>query len=385
MDNNSETIPSDRKERKPLRPSRRWLPAMVVVSLLVVIGLLFVRIHTKAADIKVQNQTSMKKERPLPNVVTLALKPTLIRDIIDLPGVTKPWVELRLTSEVAGTVTAKKVREGTTVQRGDILATIDYRDYKNAHQSAKASYELAISDLDRLKKLYTRKVTPQSQLDGAVAQVANTKAALDNAATALERCTIRAPFSGVVNRFFAEKGQYLAVGDPVAEVLKLDRLKVRVGIPESDVDAVRRIDFFKVRIDALGGRTFQARKYFLSKTADAMARLYNLDLELDNSDGSILPDMFTRVEIVKQEIPQGLSIPLYSVVNRNNDHIVYVVEDSKVREKVVELGLLDGWQVQVSQGLAPGDRVIVVGHRSVNDGERVNVARIVDSPEEIVQ
>ena len=385
MENTKQTIPPNKDVKKELSRFRRWVPALLVVFLLAVIGILFAKIHIKAEIIKDQNKAGMKKERPLPNVVTLDLQPTMIRDVIDLPGITRPWVTLNLTAEVAGTITAKKVREGTTIQQGDVLATIDYRDYKNAHQSATAAYELAVSDLDRLQKLYERKVTPQSQLDAAEAQVASTKATLQNAATALERCVIRAPFSGIVNQVFVEQGQYLAVGDPVAEMLKLDRLKVRVGIPESDVDAVRRVDVFKVRIEALGGRIFQARKYFLSKTADTMARLYNLDLELDNSDGSILPDMFARVEIIKKEIPEGLSIPLYSVINRNDEHIVFTVDGEQARAKSVNLGLLDGWQVQVSEGLMPGEQVIVVGHRSVNDGERVNVVRQVASPEEIVQ
>ena len=385
MENKKQPIPPNKDGEKERSRFKRWVPALLVVFLLVVIGILFARIHIKAEIIKEQNQAGMKKERPLPNVVTLDLKPTMLRDVIDLPGITRPWVALNLTAEVAGTITAKKVKEGTPIKKGDVLATIDYRDYKNAHQSAKAAYELAVSDLDRLQKLYQRKVAPRSQLDAAVAQVTSTKAALQNAATALERCVIQAPFSGVVNQIFVEQGQYLAVGDPVAEMLKLDRLKVRVGIPESDVDAVRRVDVFKVRIDALGGRTFEARKYFLSKTADSMARLYNLDLELDNSDGTILPDMFTRVEIVKQEIPEGLSIPLYSVINRNDDHIVFVVSGEQARAKSVALGLLDGWQVQISEGLMPGEQVIVVGHRSVNDGERVNIVRRVTSPEEIIQ
>ena len=385
MVKNIDLIPTPQSNKRRIWRFRRLLPAILIVFLLVAIGLLFVRIHTKAGIIKEQNQTSIKKDRPVPNVVTLDLIPATIRDQIDLPGVTEPWVELQIMAEVAGKVTAKMVKEGAAVRKGDLLASIDYRDYQNAHRSAKASYELAVSDLKRLEKLHQRKVTPQSQLDSAVARVATTRAAMNSAATALERCSIKAPFSGVVNRIFVEEGQYLGVGDPITEILQMDRLKVRVGIPESDVDAVRRVDRYKVRIEALGGRSFQARKYFLSKTADPMARLYNLDLELDNAGGEILPDMFARVEIIKQEIPQGISIPLYSVINRNDDHIVYVVEGSQAIARSVTLGLLDGWQVEVRDGLKPGEQVIVVGHRSVNDGQPVNVVRNVNSPGEIIQ
>ena len=151
----SDHTPQLKKEEK--RRFRRLLPAILVVMLLVAIGILFNRIHTKAGIIKEQTQASIKKDRPIPNVVTLELIPATIRDQIDLPGVTEPWVELQIMAEVAGKVTAKMVKEGAAVRKGDLLASIDYRDYQNAHRSAKASYELAVSDLKRLEKLHQRK------------------------------------------------------------------------------------------------------------------------------------------------------------------------------------------------------------------------------------
>ncbi|KPJ78927.1 MAG: hypothetical protein AMJ54_01355 [Deltaproteobacteria bacterium SG8_13] len=376
-------------DRSPDEPRRtrfhRLLPALVILSLLVLVGILFIRIHSKAEIIKNRNLANMNREKPVPNVVTLTLTPSVIRDRINLPGVTAPWVELQLVAEVAGKVTRKAVGEGASVKKDETLVTLDSRDYRNAFDSARASYRVAVSDLDRLEALHQRQVIPQSQLDNAVARVENTRSAMNNARLALDRCTVKAPFSGVVNRILIEEGQYLAVGDPLVELLQIERLKVRVGIPESDVDAVRRVETFKVTIDALNNQSFVARKHFLSKTADSMARLYNLELELDNSRGEILPDMFTRVEIIKQEVPEGLSIPLYAVINRDAEHIVYVVENGQAHARPVQLGLLEGWRVQITEGLHSRQQVIVVGHRSVNDGETVNVVRTAARPEDIVK
>ncbi|MBW2409429.1 MAG: efflux RND transporter periplasmic adaptor subunit, partial [Deltaproteobacteria bacterium] len=165
----------------------------------------------------------------------------------------------------------------------------------------------------------------------------------------------------------------------------LDRIKVRVAIPESDVDAVRGINNFTVRIDALGDETFPAKKHFLSKTADPMARLYSLDLVVNNIQEEILPDMFARVEIVKKEVLAGLAIPLYAVIARNDEKFVFVVNDARVHKRRVDLGILDGWRVEVKEGLRPGDQVIVVGHRSVNDGDTVNVVRSTENPEDILK
>ncbi len=374
------TLPRSKK-----RFFRRMLPGLFLMVLCAVIAILFVRIKSEAELIKARNLAKLKKDRQEVNVVTLKLVPSPIRDRLSLPGITEPWVELQLVAEVSGKVIEKVVQEGIPVAQGDIIAKIDSRDYKNAYQSAKASYELAVADLERLQKLYNQKVTPQSQLDTARAQVLNTKAATENATLALERCIIKAPFSGFVNRLFVEEGQYLDVAKPVAEILQIDRIKVRVGIPESDVDAVRRINDFMVTIDALGGKTFHAKKHFLSRTADPMARLYGLDMVIDNVHGEILPDMFARVEIVKKEIRDGIAIPLYSVITRNDEKLVFVVNSDRAHKRKVELGLLDGWRVEVKAGLEPGDQVIVVGHRSVNDGDKVNVVRSTENPADILK
>jgi RND family efflux transporter MFP subunit len=364
---------------------RRILPALFLLFLLVVIGLLFAHIKSESKNIKAQNLAKLKKARPPVNVVTLVLVPMPIRDRLNLPAVVAPWVELQIVAEVRGKVTEKAVQEGETINKGDMIAKIDFRDYKNAFQSTKSNYTLALADLKRLEKLYKEKVTPQSQLDNAVTMVENTKALMDNAALDLERCTIKAPISGIVNHLFIEEGQYLDVADPVAEILQIDRVKVSVGIPESDVDAVRRVNHFMVRIDALAGRNFQAKKHFFSRTADPMARLYNLDLVLENPNGDILPDMFARVDIVKKEVPEGISIPLYSVISRNDEHIVYVVNNDRAQKRMVELGLLEGWRVEVKKGLHAGEQVIVIGHRGVNDGDKVNVVRATKNPEDILK
>jgi RND family efflux transporter MFP subunit len=215
--------------------------------------------------------------------------------------------------------------------------------------------------------------------------VENFKSAMDNAALNVARCEIKSPLNGLVNHLHIENGQYLRVADKVAEILQIDPVKVLVGIPESDVDATRKLTDFNLTIDALGGRKFHATKHYLSKTTENAARLYNLKLRLDNPDRIILPDMFARVEIVKQEIPDGISVPLYSVITRDDEQIVYVVKDGKAEMRRVELGFLDGWRSQVKAGLAIGDNVIVVGHRNVNDGQNVKIVRQVKDPKELLQ
>lgn len=334
---------------------------------------------------KIKDMAPAKKPESVVNVVTLEMVPSTIRDRLNLPGTIEPWIQLEVLCEVSGKVEKKALEDGDRVQKGDIIAVLDDRDYQHVYNSAKASYEAALALKNRLLKLQKGQLSTRTQLDEAVAQVEAHKAAMETAALNIERCTIKAPISGVINKMYIDKGQFLNASMKVAEILQIDQVKVSVGIPESDVDAVRKLTDFDVTIDALGGKTFSAKKYFLSQTANEMAHLYNLDLILPNPNGEILPDMFVRVEIIKTEAPKSLAVPLYSVISRNNVNFVYVVKDGKAYSRRVRLGLQEAWRIQIAEGLKPGDRVVVIGHRNVNDEQTVNVVRNVLNAEEIVR
>ncbi len=365
-------------ERRPLI-ERLWgfLPTLVVIVLVGTIFLLAGRIKSEGEVIKERTAGSLRNERPPTNVITMEMAPSTLRERLSLPGTVKPWISLKVVAEVSGKIVAKQVSEGQRVKKGDILARIDDRDYKNALASSRASYQVALATENRLQDLFKEKVATRSQVDDAVARVKTSKAAMDNAALALERCALQAPFDGVVNRFYIENGQYLGIADPVAEVLAIDRVKVEVGIPESDVDKVRRLEHFTVKIDALGGKRFQGTRHYLYKNSDNFARLYNLEIAVDNPEGEILPDMFTRVEIVKTEISAGLGVPLYALITRNETSALFVVNAGIARLTPVEVGIQDGWQVEIRQGLKAGDQVVVVGQKQIDDGEAVTVSRTI--------
>jgi RND family efflux transporter MFP subunit len=382
-------VKSDIKEsigRKILKLIWKTIPFFVVLLVILLIILpLGKKISAKKADLAEKQSKEKAVAKALTNVITMELIPGMVMEKISLPGIAKPWISLEVVSEIRGKVVNKKVTEGRHVNKGDILAVIDKSDYQNSYDSAFASHEIALSTQKRLKALVKKNFITQSQLDDAVAQVKTSKAALENTKIALNRCTIRSPMQGIVDRVYIETGKFLNSGDPVAQILQIDKLKIEVGIPESDVDAVRKLKSFEITIDALGEKTYTGEYHYLYKTADSMARLYNLEIKVDNPEGQILPDMFARVKIIKEQDPQGIAVPMYSLVTLNKDIGVYVESQGIVRFRPVHPGFLDGWKTQIPKGLLPGEKVVVVGHRIIEDGERVNVIKIIRDMEEISQ
>jgi len=363
---------------------RLWgmLPSLVVLLLIILIAVASSRIKTEAERIKAENLAAMRRERPPVNVVTLTVSPMEVQDRLDLPAQVEPWVELSVTAEVPGKVMRVPLEEGAHVKKGDVIAEIDTRDYENELASVRADYELALKNLERTKSLYEEELVTKVQLDSDTARANSLKASLENAELRLERCRISAPISGILNRLDAKEGLYLNMQDPVAVIIDISTVKVSAGIPESDVDDVRRLEHFEVNISALD-KTVTGRRHFLSKSPETFAHLYKLEIAVDNPRGEILPGMFTRVNIVKREVRNGFAIPLYAVISRGGEQFVFVEKDGIAHTHMVETGILDGWRIQIARGLAENDRVIVVGHRSIDEGQTVNVVRTVSDPEEL--
>lgn len=360
-------------------------PLLVLLLLIAVIVILQTWIRSEGRTIEAQKASAQAKAQPPANVVVLELKPGTIQDRINLPGVVRPWVALTMSAEVRGKIIEKKVQEGSFVSKGTVLAMIDDRDYRNAHASAGASYHAAKASHDRISQLFQDQLATRTQLDDATALMETSKAAMDNAALEMNRCAIRVNMDGVVDKLPIETGQFLNVGDPVAQILQMDRVKIEVGIPETDVDAVRRIENFQIVVDALKKETFEGRLHQLGRSADGLARSYPLEIAVDNPDNRLLPDMFARVDIVKQKVENSLSVPLFSLITVKKEQTVFLADAGQVRQVRVRTGIQEGWRVQILEGLSAGDKVVIVGQRDMKDGAAVNVVRTVSDPEELNQ
>ena len=325
---------------------------------------------------------AISTERAPVNVVLLDVAPTTIYDRINLPGVIEPWEKLSVLAKIHGTVVKVEVNEGETVTKGQVIARIDTDDFRIAVDSARATYELATAQHKRLASLFDEGIVPEAEIEKLEAQVKTSKASLENAELMFTRCTITAPISGVIRRLDATEGLLLNVSDPVAEILQVDKVKAVVGIPESDVALVRDIKDVTLTIQALDNKEIVGRHHFLASSPENDARLYRLELAIDNEDNLIMPGMFFRAQLVKRVITDAVAVPLFTVIKREDRQFVFVEEDGVAKMVPVELGIMEDWRVQITKGLSPGSRVVVEGHRDIDHGHKLKIVRVIDDPRE---
>ncbi len=354
----------------------RNLPRFILLALTLLILVMAFTISAKRSAIQAEQEAAVKQERPPVNTVVLPVQPATISNRLNLPGIAEEWIRLDLLAEVSGTVEQVLVEEGQPVQAGDLLLQIEDDDYRIARDRAEAAYSLARADYDRDRQVHAKGVIPVAELEAQKTRMQTAKADLDNARLLLERCRVTAPIDGIIRRLDAKEGMFLGVGDPIGVILQIDRVKAVIGIPESDITAVRKLDRIDVRIRALDDRLVTGTRSFLSPSPDTAARLYRLELALDNPGHAILPGMFVRADIIKNSTPDALAVPLYSIITRNDEQYVYIEEDGVARKRPVTTGIAEKWLVEVVSGLHAGDRVIVEGHRDVEDGRPVQVVRV---------
>ncbi|MCG2752140.1 MAG: efflux RND transporter periplasmic adaptor subunit [Desulfobacteraceae bacterium] len=354
----------------------RNMPRVLLLFFCVLTVVLFLAILEKKDAIVAQNADTVTGERPQVNVVLLPLTATEIRDSINLPGSLEPWVELNLKAKIRGTVEQVMVSEGDTVKEGQILCRLESADYRIILDRAKSAYDLALMNYKREKSLYARKVVPMAQMEARETAMQAAKADLENAELNYSRCNIKSPMDGVIQSLNVKVGLLLSSGDPVGQILEIDKLKAVVGIPESDIKAVSLLDTVDITIQALDNRILKGKKHFLSPAPETFARLYRLELLIENPDGEILPGMFFRADVVKRKVPDAIAVPFYSVISRNDESFVFVEKDGMALKINVSLGIMEKWMVQVTEGLSPGDKLVVEGHRDLENHQKINVVKV---------
>jgi len=359
-------------------------PWFIVIMLILCLIILYGNMKEKSSRLEEEKKAATKEEVSI-QVATLTVGSSILEEKLNLPAAVESFESLWVKSEASGQVNNILVKEGQMVQKDQVLVELDSRDYTTRLERIEANYKLATIQHDRMTELYKKNSAAANEIDTLDAQLMDLDAQMNEAKLALARTKITAPISGRLNEIEAKIGDYMSNEKPVAQILQIGEVKVTVGIPESDVDSVVNLKDADIIIEALDKLKVKGRKYFLSRQPGDLARLYNLEFVVDNPDGRILPGMFARVELVKRRFENTLAIPLYAVISQDDKNFVYLENNNKAEKREVELGILEGWMIQVTSGLKVGDKVIIVGHRQVDEGQAVQVIKNVTDPSEILK
>ena len=351
---------------------------MLTVTLAIVAGLGFVKAK------QVQNMIAQGAAfQPPPEAVTTIVAATeqwpstltAIGTVAAVRGVT-------VSADLPGVVDRIVFESGQAVHEGDMLAVLDTRQERAQLAAAEAQRDLSRVNYDRIQGLLDERVVSRAEFDQANANERQARARVGEISAAIERKTIRAPFSGVLGIRRVNLGQYLSAGDPLVTLQSLNPIYVNFGVPQQAMSDARAGRVVRITTDDRPGAIVEGRITAIDTVVDESTRNVQAQATVPNGDGKLRPGMFVQTEVVVGASAPVVSLPASAISYAPYGNSVFVISDLKdqngkayrgVRQQFVKVGAARGDQIAVVSGVKPGEEVVTSGVFKLRNGAAVLV------------
>jgi RND family efflux transporter MFP subunit len=309
---------------------------------------------------------------------------------VNAVGSVEAFEKVQVTARVAGAVDSVLFSEGSFAKLNQVLVEIETERYKLAVESARAAFEKAQAAQADAEAGVKRREAVVSQTPGlipteeietwktkvrlAASDVAEAKAALNQAELNLRDAYVHAPIAGIIQTRTVQTGEYVQVGTVLATLVRRDPLLVRFKIPEHDAVRIKpgMKAIFKVRDDP---REYEAKIVHVAAAAEEATRLVELTGEVkDPKEKALRPGSFAEITVPVGSEESHPVVPQTAVRPSERGFLAFVVSRGTATGRVLTLGMRTAQgQVEVLSGLSPGDTLVVRGGESLRDGAQVRI------------
>jgi len=306
----------------------------------------------------------------------------------DSVGTLENFIDPKVGAEVAGRVVRVHAFVGKKVKRGDLLAEIDAVDHQiqqRADAAEVARFEALVANQERIignqQKLVEKNFISQNALDESIAQgkalresLAAARAKLDANRNAMRKTRVVSPIDGEVEVQIVAPGDYVKVGDPMFQLVGTQVLHAHLPFPESAGPRLKPGQAVRLSSPLVPGQVVEARISEIRPTITATTRALDVIVKFA-SDGLFRGGATVNGEVVTGRRPNAVVVPDQAVVLRPAGKVVYLVEDGKAVQRVVQTGVKQGGMTEITAGLTGGETVAVDGAGFLTNNAIVAVAR----------
>lgn len=289
-------------------------------------------------------------------------------------GTIKEKSLVNLSFRVGGQIEAINVDAGDYVEKGQIVANIDNRDYNIQLQTNKAQYEQVKAEYERYKTLYEEGKLPANSFEKAESGYKMAKAAYENALNQYNDTELKAPFSGYVYQKTAEDFQTIGAGYPVISLIDKSSFEVVIGVPENQINSVRKSknNFVTIKNANISDLPVQVLSIGEKTSRDG---LFEVRFSFKNNPSiNVSPGMSAEITMKCHTENNAMIIPLSAVFNQDNSTYVWVYnpETSTINKKEVKLkSLASEGDIEIITGISIGDSVVTTGVNFLCEGQQV--------------
>ena len=347
---------------------------LLAVSAWIGSGLLVDQKPTSAPGVSADSTENMGSQSVLPPAVQVRiLAAAPVSRKLHLMGVTQPKRFVQLRAQTAGAVVVVHADKGEMLKAGDLVIRIDIRDRKARQRQAKALVAQRLAEYRAASELSKKKLSSKTTVAEAQALLEAAKASLQGIELDMRHTRVTAPFAGIIERRFVEIGDYLDVGDPVADLLDLSEVVISGQASERDIGQLRT--GMPAQLTLSGGQRLTGTVTFIAHASDSATRTFRVEVTASNKNFAVASGMTAKISLNMGTTPGHLLTPAVLTLDDEGRVGVKIIDSSsRVRFLPVDL-ILDTPDGMWLGGLPDTIELITVGHEFVSAGQQVTVSR----------
>jgi RND family efflux transporter MFP subunit len=304
-------------------------------------------------------------------VSVIAAQKQRLASSISLAGTIDASNDVNIISETQGSVRQVHLKVGDIVNAGTVLVEIEDHIQRSNLSTAEISYQKAKRDFERSETLFQENSISRAQLDAGRLAMQAAENQLEIARRQLENTKIKTPITGTVNARFVDVGTMVQPGMPVANIVDITTLKVRVNVSEQEAFRLKPGDPVDISTDVYPGQKFQARVDNIASKADE-AHTYPVEIRLvNNAKFPLRAGMFCRIAFTSITATEALAIPRVALVGSVKNAEVFVVRNGIAWLQRIIVGKQTNEYLEVLNGLGEGDTVVTSGQNNLVDKTRI--------------
>ncbi len=317
---------------------------------------------------------SLRGSRITP-VSGLIAKPQTLESKITITGSVIANESVEITSEISGMIEKIYFGEGTSVKKGDLLLKLNSDELEAQFEKLKYSKKLREDSEYRQRKLLEKEAISQEEYDIALTELNTSIADIKLVEAQLAKTQIRAPFDGVIGLRYVSEGSFINNNTRIAFLANINPVKLEFSVPGKYSNKIKNGDKILFNTDATK-MDYEGEVYAIDPQIDQNTRTLKIRAISQNTDGSLIPGQFAKIELILQEADDAIMLPTESVIPQLSGHKIYTYNSGKAKELNVEIGIRTATEVEIVSGLNIQDTVLVSGLLQIKDGSGVEITTL---------
>lgn len=306
------------------------------------------------------------------------VKDSLFAHYLEVQGNINTKENVLIQPEFPGALVALNVKAGQTVSKGQVLGRVDDGGMSEQLASVENQYALAKTTYERQKNLWNQKIGSEIQFLNAQSQMVSAQKAVAQIKAQIAKTVIRAPFSGVIDEVFVERGEVVSASPRgLMRLVNLNNMYVSTSVPETYIGKLKVGTAVEVTLSALG-KTYTGKVRQVASNINPNNRSFGIEIAVPNTDNLLRPNQVAKLKITDYINPKALTVPSNSIQkDGQGNQFVFTAIDVKgstatAKKTIVTLGKSANNVTEILSGLNPKDFIVTDGVNAISEGMKLN-------------